>query len=132
MPVKNSSGFLSRLLGLTVAPSPSTAAGESEAGSLLAIEPPMVPRWRTWGSPMPSARTARAGMALFTSAERATVACGVMAPMVTPEPSTLMPLSRSEEHTSELQSLMRNSYAVFCLKKQKKSQNQKLSYNNHG
>src|SRR3546814_14864699 len=28
---------------------------------------------------------------------------------------------RSEEHTSELQSLMRNSYAVFCLKKQKKS-----------
>src|SRR3546814_10169103 len=27
---------------------------------------------------------------------------------------------RSEEHTSELQSLMRNSYAVFCLKKQKK------------
>src|SRR3546814_2951518 len=27
--------------------------------------------------------------------------------------------SRSEEHTSELQSLMRNSYAVFCLKKKK-------------
>src|SRR3546814_2176115 len=26
--------------------------------------------------------------------------------------------SRSEEHTSELQSLMRNSYAVFCLKQQ--------------
>src|SRR3546814_3806657 len=26
---------------------------------------------------------------------------------------------RSEEHTSELQSLMRNSYAVFCLTKQK-------------
>src|SRR3546814_10726947 len=28
--------------------------------------------------------------------------------------------ARSEEHTSELQSLMRNSYAVFCLKKKKK------------
>src|SRR3546814_4967178 len=27
---------------------------------------------------------------------------------------------RSEEHTSELQSLMRTSYAVFCLKKKKK------------
>src|SRR3546814_10320913 len=27
-----------------------------------------------------------------------------------------MPEPRSEEHTSELQSLMRNSYAVFCLK----------------
>src|SRR3546814_9006708 len=30
------------------------------------------------------------------------------------------PPVRSEEHTSELQSLMRNSYAVFCLKKKKK------------
>src|SRR3546814_2619908 len=29
-------------------------------------------------------------------------------------------LARSEEHTSELQSLMRNSYAVFCLKKKKR------------
>src|SRR3546814_6288606 len=28
---------------------------------------------------------------------------------------------RSEEHTSELQSLMRNSYAVFCLKKKKQT-----------
>src|SRR3546814_3602612 len=28
---------------------------------------------------------------------------------------------RSEEHTSELQSLMRSSYAVFCLKKKKKN-----------
>src|SRR3546814_8483776 len=31
--------------------------------------------------------------------------------------------SRSEEHTSELQSLMRISYAVFCLKKKKKNIN---------
>src|SRR3546814_17010659 len=30
---------------------------------------------------------------------------------------------RSEEHTSELQSLMRISYAVFCLKKKKKTKN---------
>src|SRR3546814_8068268 len=30
---------------------------------------------------------------------------------------------RSEEHTSELQSLMRISYAVFCLKKKKKNRN---------
>src|SRR3546814_7791697 len=29
-------------------------------------------------------------------------------------------VSRSEEHTSELQSLMRNSYAVFCLNKKTK------------
>src|SRR3546814_7928969 len=33
---------------------------------------------------------------------------------------------RSEEHTSELQSLMRNSYAVFCLKKKKNNQIQTL------
>src|SRR3546814_8236865 len=31
--------------------------------------------------------------------------------------------SRSEEHTSELQSLMRISYAVFCLKKKRKNKN---------
>src|SRR3546814_9294411 len=31
---------------------------------------------------------------------------------------------RSEEHTSELQSLMRISYAVFCLKKKKKTKKQ--------
>src|SRR3546814_4282844 len=31
--------------------------------------------------------------------------------------------NRSEEHTSELQSLMRISYAVFCLKKKKKQNN---------
>src|SRR3546814_3175871 len=34
-------------------------------------------------------------------------------------------VDRSEEHTSELQSLMRISYAVFCLKKKK------ISYNKH-
>src|SRR3546814_3688669 len=33
---------------------------------------------------------------------------------------TIHPSERSEEHTSELQSLMRISYAVFCLKKKKK------------
>src|SRR3546814_5034549 len=32
---------------------------------------------------------------------------------------TIVGYSRSEEHTSELQSLMRISYAVFCLKKKK-------------
>src|SRR3546814_8834849 len=32
-------------------------------------------------------------------------------------PGLRQPISRSEEHTSELQSLMRISYAVFCLKK---------------
>src|SRR3546814_3697130 len=43
--------------------------------------------------------------------------------------------NRSEEHTSELQSLMRNSYAVFCLKKKKTiihhEENAHRTYNNH-
>src|SRR3546814_8928171 len=41
-------------------------------------------------------------------------ACGVVDRLV----------SRSEEHTSELQSLMRNSYAVFCLKKKQRTHRQ--------
>src|SRR3546814_1832389 len=36
-----------------------------------------------------------------------------------PGPTTASAVTRSEEHTSELQSLMRISYAVFCLKKKK-------------
>src|SRR3546814_2279685 len=40
------------------------------------------------------------------------------------------PGDRSEEHTSELQSLMRISYAVFCLKKQKKQYTQIVSLKN--
>src|SRR3546814_2615114 len=36
------------------------------------------------------------------------------------EPGRQFDAVRSEEHTSELQSLMRISYAVFCLKKKKK------------
>src|SRR3546814_6328114 len=36
-------------------------------------------------------------------------------------------LDRSEEHTSELQSLMRISYAVFCLKKKKKKRKNKIN-----
>src|SRR3546814_1057028 len=38
-------------------------------------------------------------------------------------------VGRSEEHTSELQSLMRNSYAVFCLKKKKPHQKSKKTSN---
>src|SRR3546814_6874744 len=43
-------------------------------------------------------------------------------------PKPLRPVDRpdrSEEHTSELQSLMRISYAVFCLKKKKKKKQKK-------
>src|SRR3546814_4914119 len=39
-------------------------------------------------------------------------------------------LRRSEEHTSELQSLMRISYAVFCLKKKQKTKRNKSQLSN--
>src|SRR3546814_6389458 len=50
--------------------------------------------------------------------------------MATIVPASLMPVRcwRSEEHTSELQSLMRISYAVFCLKKKKNTQH--ITHNN--
>src|SRR3546814_2424568 len=46
--------------------------------------------------------------------------------MLTPDQSLLV--SRSEEHTSELQSLMRISYAVFCLKKKQQQINTRTAY----
>src|SRR3546814_3133067 len=42
-----------------------------------------------------------------------------------------MPM-RSEEHTSELQSLMRISYAVFCLKKKKTKHTEHVRHNSRG
>src|SRR3546814_8578179 len=47
------------------------------------------------------------------------------------EPQSEHPLlqHRSEEHTSELQSLMRISYAVFCLKKKKTNKHRTTEYN---
>src|SRR3546814_9846114 len=39
--------------------------------------------------------------------------------------------SRSEEHTSELQSLMRSSYDVFCLKKKKQKQPEYQHYKSY-
>src|SRR3546814_1869649 len=41
------------------------------------------------------------------------------------------PSLRSEEHTSELQSLMRISYAVFCLKKKTQTNNKPETHNKH-
>src|SRR3546814_6881083 len=44
-----------------------------------------------------------------------------------PRPGRAGPAARSEEHTSELQSLMRISYAVFCLKKKTHTKTVSLS-----
>src|SRR3546814_6469811 len=53
------------------------------------------------------------------SRPKASARASVSAKIIAPAGSC----GRSEEHTSELQSLMRISYAVFCLKKKKKKQN---------
>src|SRR3546814_5045859 len=58
-----------------------------------------------WAPTPPSTTTALAG---------AHILCNLSA-----SPITIGKSRRSEEHTSELQSLMRISYAVFCLKKKK-------------
>src|SRR3546814_6405563 len=47
-----------------------------------------------------------------------------------PTAYTALDAARSEEHTSELQSLMRISYAVFCLKNKNNQHNQKSTVYN--
>src|SRR3546814_6578607 len=75
-----------------------------------------------------NASAAKPRMTLFFKAREPTrtTACSTTAstaafnPKNNPSTSGTSPSStRSEEHTSELQSLMRNSYAVFCLKNKK-------------
>src|SRR3546814_6040162 len=58
-----------------------------------------------------------------TLVERVEDILAVVAPQLTPARRADPPIAemRSEEHTSELQSLMRISYAVFSLKKKKKT-----------
>src|SRR3546814_6961684 len=51
--------------------------------------------------------------------QRTDMLSGVSHDLRTPLTHMKLQLERSEEHTSELQSLMRISYAVFCLKKKK-------------
>src|SRR3546814_3400641 len=58
-----------------------------------------------------------------------TLACGVLNMPKLPGLPGIDQFKRSEEHTSELQSLMRISYAVFCLKK--KNLNHLITYQIH-
>src|SRR3546814_2371477 len=62
------------------------------------------------------ARARRFAQAVGILAKTDKIDAEILARMAT----TLQPPVRSEEHTSELQSLMRISYAVFCLKKKHK------------
>src|SRR3546814_5994055 len=69
--------------------------------------------------------------ALFEHARRARLGLYATTPLhLRPHDRVGLVMGRSEEHTSELQSLMRISYAVFCLKKKKhKNRSQKTQHN---
>src|SRR3546814_8166953 len=72
----------------------------------------------------PSTEPAKAPAAGQAKRRRSTCPARQKVRKADPVPIVLCSLfvaSRSEEHTSELQSLMRISYAVFCLKKKKKT-----------
>src|SRR3546814_9194180 len=92
----------------------------SDLWSLTRAPPPRINRR---ASPLDAARPARrrasiTGKLVQSIVDSSTSTVG--------KPSAVAPASkvRSEEHTSELQSLMRISYAVFCLKKKKTKKQQ--------
>src|SRR3546814_10115809 len=98
------------------------------------VQPPK-PRHRRADSPRSAGSPRRRGPASRRRGGRGSAA-GRRAPPA-PRRSAAHPIefARSEEHTSELQSLMRISYAVFCLKKKNKktkiSEYSKHTLNNH-
>src|SRR3546814_7430987 len=85
-----------------------------------------VPRCRTIASWC--ALSSNSGWSNATENVRTGVSVKPRTSATMPEESS-PPLRRSEEHTSELQSLMRISYAVFCLKK--KTKHSKQIHNNN-
>src|SRR3546814_5644448 len=87
------------LIEMPVLPSDSIVATPS-AGSLVAID-----------CSVPA--STQKVIALFAPASSRSTVWSIMT-------TRSVPVSSSEEHTSELQSLMRISYAVFCLKKNNK------------
>src|SRR3546814_3795711 len=70
------------------------------------------------------------GNALMYFPKAALTACGGRAWPISMTKSPT-PIRRSEEHTSELQSLMRISYAVFCLKKKNDIQYCSTTHSHH-
>src|SRR3546814_8504581 len=83
-------------------PPPCRLAREAEAAGKI---PPVRPRSQVFPASHPPCRVRLAGRGAAVKAGDSQ--------------GSAMALNRSKEHTSELQSLMRISYAVFCLKKKK-------------
>src|SRR3546814_9906717 len=111
--------------------------GSMRLGSLpiLAATERMAAMSASSGTPVKSCSTTRAttkGISLLRLARGFQPASSLTCFSVIFLPSQLRRTDRSEEHTSALQSLMRLSYAVFCLKKKKhdKQKHNKTTYNN--
>src|SRR3546814_1780748 len=91
--------------------------------SLALIPCPLLP-WRlsisSSGSYAHPYASSCAPYSTYSSVESSSMACTTSHAMARSS-SSVRNLHRSEEHTSELQSLMRISYAVFCLKTKKQA-----------
>src|SRR3546814_7210511 len=90
--------------------------------------PTVTTRWRYVKSYLSKTAAARFALWLFGNRHRLLALEGIHKGLAAePQCCSYAPGSqlRSEEHTSELQSLMRNSYAVLCFKKKNKSTIQK-------
>src|SRR3546814_5659773 len=94
-------------------------SGQSDAALALGLS-----RWRSFCLVL-LPQAARAMMPPMTTQYTQIVKNSSVVMLVALQELTFMTqrIERSEEHTSELQSLMRISYAVFCLKKKKKITN---------
>src|SRR3546814_7314022 len=84
-------------------------------------EPGAVPRLEADGRRSGATCAGRRHAARCDSGTRAEI--GIISPAGPVARHAVLHRPRSEEHTSELQSLMRISYAVFCLKKKKMNNN---------
>src|SRR3546814_2791166 len=79
--------------------------------------PPLCPNRKSWEPPAPCVLATKASKNAKPASNPTNLTRDEI--MLNWEETPLQ-TPRSEEHTSELQSLMRTSYAVFCLKKKKK------------
>src|SRR3546814_5607746 len=97
--------------------------GRCSAGAPILSTPPVGQRFTRGGPPSRARTDARRGpSAMPDSAPSA----GRSSPSLHPSASSRACADRPEEHTSELQSLIRLSYAVVCLKKQHPSADNRL------
>src|SRR3546814_20915228 len=91
----------------------------------LPISPPSTPPHKGEGRSTESPAAQYPFFASHAFIQAISSSCAAMTPSASAFTSRSVPCSsRSEEHKSELQSLMRISYAVFCLKKKKKKKQQ--------